>query len=189
MKKLYLQAKNHMDPSWRRCFVDHFREPATGYVIRPYSELEEMQILEYMDFAEHYGVKYQIEQTLVVKKFLERNPEQKRRFTELVKRGLFELAGGGETVIDYNMTQGESWVRNHLYSVKYMRNEFGVKPRYAITPDLFGLPCQLPQFFRSVGYDADILFDRVLLDNKPFWRGLDGTDIVLDNRWLNRPEP
>lgn len=189
MKKLYLQAKNHMDPSWRRCFVDHFREPATGYVVRPYSELEEMQILEYMDFAEHYGVKYQIEQTLVVKKFLERNPEQKRRFAELVKRGLFELAGGGETVIDYNMTQGESWVRNHLYSVKYIRNEFGVKPRYAITPDLFGLPCQLPQFFRSVGYDADILFDRVLLDNKPFWRGLDGTDIVLDNRWLNRPEP
>ena len=189
MKKLYLQAKNHMDPSWRRCFVDHFREPATGYVVRPYSELEEMQILEYMDFAEHYGVKYQIEQTLVVKKFLERNPEQKKRFAELVKRGFFELAGGGETVIDYNMTQGESWVRDHLYSVRYLQKEFGVKPRYAITPDLFGLPCQLPQFFRSVGYDADILFDRVLLDNKPFWRGLDGTDIVLDNRWLNRPEP
>lgn len=189
MKTLYLRAKNHMDPSWRRCFTDHFREPATGMIVRPYSDIEELQILEYMDFAELYGVKYEIEQSLVVKKFLERNPDQRERFKKLVKDGFIELAGGGETVIDYNLTSGESWVRDHLYSIKYYAEEFGIKPRYAITPDIFGLPCQLPQFFRSIGYDADILFDRVMLKNKPYWRGLDGTDIVLDNKWLDTPGP
>ena len=188
MKQLYVIAKNHMDPSWLRCFTDHFRE-RDGNVMRPYSDLEELQILEYMDFAEKYGVKYEIEQSCVVKKFLERNPDQKERFRELVKKGLLELAGGGEAVIDYNLTSGESWARNHLYGRAYYDREFRRKPRYAITPDIFGLPAQLPQFFRSLGYDADILFDRVFLHSKPFWRGLDGTLIVLDDRWLDPPQP
>ena len=189
MKKLYLVARNHMDPSWLRGFVDHFKLKGTDKIIRPYSDIEEQQILEYMDFAEKYGVKYHIEQSLVVKKLLERNPDQKERFTELVKKGYLELAGGGETVIDCNLTQGESWARNHLYSRKYYKDEFDHAPKYAITPDIFGLPAQLPQFFRSIGYDALIIFDRVMLNNKPYWQGLDGTRIVLDNKWLNVPEP
>lgn len=189
MKKLYLIARNHMDPSWLRCFEEAYTHPETGETVRPYADVEETQILEYMDFTELYGVKYQIEQSLVVKKFLERNPDQKERFKKLVQQGLLELAGGGESVIDRNLTQGESWVRNHLYSHAYYRREFGRVPRFAITPDIFGLPSQLPQFFRSIGYDALIIFDRVLKNNKPFWRGLDGTLIVLDSCFLQPPEP
>ena len=189
MKTLYLIARNHMDPSWLRCFTDHFDHPETGEVVRPYSDIEELQILEYMDFAELYGVKYQIEQALVVEKFLERNPDQLPRFRALVQKGLIELAGGGEAVIDRNLTQGESWARSDLYSRAYYKETFGVSPRYAITPDIFGLPAQLPQYFRSVGYDALIIFDRVLKHNKPFWRGMDGTLIVLDGCFLQPPEP
>ncbi len=188
-KKVYIIARNHMDPSWLRCFTDHFDHPESGDAVRPYADIEELLILEYMDFAERYGVKYQIEQSLVVKKFLERNPDQKERFAALVKQGLLELAGGGETVIDVNLTRGESWARNHLYSREYYNREFGHRPRYAITPDIFGLASQLPQFFRSVGYDALIIFDRVLKNNKPYWRGLDGTCIVLDSCFLQPPEP
>ena len=125
MKKVHIIARNHMDPSWLRCFTDHFSHPETGEIVRPYSDIEELQILEYMDFAERYGVKYQIEQSLVVRKFLERNPDQKARFRRLVRAGLLELAGGGEAVIDVNLTQGESWARNHLYSRTYYRKEFG----------------------------------------------------------------
>lgn len=178
-----------MDPSWLRCFEDHFVLDEYGGVVRPYSDVEEMQILEYMDFAEKYGVKYQIEQSLVVKKLLERNPDQAERFKKLVNAGLLELAGGGETVIDMNMTQGESWARNHLYSRKYYKETFDHAPRYAITPDIFGVPSQAPQFFRSIGYDALIIFDRVMFNNKPFWQGLDGTKIVLDQKWLGNTEP
>ena len=188
-KTLYITARSHMDPVWLRCFTDHFLHPDTGDVIRPYAEAEELQILEYMELAERWGVVCHIEQTLTVKTFLERNPDQRERFGALVRRGLLELAGGGETVIDVNLTQGESWVRNQLYSREYLQREFGRTPRYAITPDIFGLASQLPQFFRSVGYDALIVFDRVLKNNKPFWRGLDGTCIVLDPRFLQPPEP
>lgn len=179
MKTLYVIARNHMDPSWRRCFTEHFYYEPAGGVVRPYSDIEEAQILEYMDFAERFGVKYQIEQSIVVKRFLERNPDQRERFLSLVKRGLLELAGGGEAVIDYNMTCGESWVRNHLYNIAYYKREFNHKAQYAITPDTFGLPAQLPQFLRSLGYDVLCVYDRVFQNNKPFWRGLDGTIIAL----------
>lgn len=189
MKKLYITARNHMDPSWLRCFEEHFDNSSFGGTVRPYTDIEELQILEYMDFAEKYGVKYHIEQSLVVKKFLERNPDQRERFEKLVKDGYLELAGGGETVIDMNMTQGESWARNHLYSRIYYKKEFDRTPKYAITPDIFGLPSQIPQFFRSIGYDALIVFDRVMFGNKPYWRGLDGTEIVLDSKWLGNTEP
>ena len=187
-KTLYLVAKNHMDPTWLRAFVRHYDSREKDGIVRGYSDLEELQILEYMDFAEQYGVKYEIEQSAVVKRFLERNPDQKERFASLVKKGLLELAGGGECVIDYNLPRGESWARAHLYSIKYYERTFGMRPRYAICPDIFGLPAQLPQFMRSVGYDAIILFDRVLLNNKPYWKGLDGTLIVLDSKFLNSQE-
>ena len=189
MKNLYIVARAHMDPIWLRCFTGHYTLEELGGVVRPYADVEELEILEYMDFAERYGVKYQIEQALTVKKFLERNPDQLERFRTLVQKGLIELAGGGETVIDRNLTQGESWARNHLYSTRYYEKTFSHRPRYAITPDIFGLPSQLPQFFRSVGYDALIEFDRVLKNSKPFWRGLDGTLIVLDDRFLQPPAP
>ena len=179
MKTLYVTARNHMDPSWRRCFTEHFYYEGVKGIIRPYSDIEEAQILEYMDFADRFGVKYQIEQSITVKRFLERNPDQRERFVDLVKRGLIELAGGGEAIIDYNMTCGESWARNHLYNIKYYQREFGHRAEFAITPDTFGLPPQLPQFFRSLGYDAIVVFDRVFQNKKPYWKGLDGTLIVL----------
>ena len=71
MRKLYITAKAHMDPAWRRCFEDHFEGNEWKGVVRPYSELEEKQVLEYMDLAEKYGVKYQIEQSITVRKVLE----------------------------------------------------------------------------------------------------------------------
>ena len=55
MNKLYIVARNHMDPSWLRCFEDHFKNDSAGGIVRPYSDVEELQILEYMDFAEKYG--------------------------------------------------------------------------------------------------------------------------------------
>ena len=48
MKKLYLIARNHMDPSWLRCFEESYTHPETGETVRPYSDVEELQILEYI---------------------------------------------------------------------------------------------------------------------------------------------
>lgn len=178
MKKLIVYSRNHMDPSWRRCFTDHFNYK--GDKIHPYSDIEEAQISQQLDFAEKYGWKYGIEQSISVKRFLLRNPDLKERFTGLVRDGKIELLGGGECVIDYNMSCGESIIRNHYYSIQYYEETFGTRPKYADCPDTFGLSGQLPQIFRQFGYDAITQFDRVFRNHKPYWRGIDGSVILAE---------
>lgn len=178
MKKLYIFARNHMDPSWRRCFTDHFTYK--GDVIHPYADIEESLIRQGIEFAERYGYKYAIEQSISVKRFLERNPDLAERFARLVREGKIELLGGGECVIDYNMVCGESIYRTHYYSIQYYERTFGVKPRYADLPDTFGLSAQLPQILRQFGYEALTQYDRVFQGHKPYWRGLNGDLILIE---------
>lgn len=186
MKKLIIYSRNHMDPSWRRCFTDHFYY--NGDKIHPYSDIEEAQIAQQFDFAERYGWKYGIEQSISVKRFLLRNPDLKERFEKLVHDGKIELLGGGECVIDYNMSCGESAYRNHYYSIQYYEDTFNAHPAYADCPDTFGLSAQLPQIFRQFGYDAITQFDRVFGGHKPYWKGLDGSIILIKpaNEYMNR---
>ncbi len=177
MKKLIITARNHMDPSWRRCFTHHYTYG--GNVIHPYSDIEEALISQYLRFLDGDGWKYSLEQSLVMQKFLERNPDQKEHIASLIEEGKFELLGGGTTVIDYNIPCGESAYRNHYYSIKYYLETFGTRPKYADLPDTFGLPAQLPQMLRQFGYLATTQFDRVFKNAKPVWQGLDGSRILL----------
>ena len=92
MKKLYIVARNHMDPSWRRCFTDHYTYK--GNVIHPYSDIEEALISQYLEFIDQHDWKYSLEQSLVIQKFLERNPDERARVTRLIREGKIELLGG-----------------------------------------------------------------------------------------------
>ena len=166
-----------MDPSWRRCFTDHYTYG--GNVIHPYSDIEEALISQYLDFIEQDGWKYSLEQSLVLQKYLERNPDDTARVSGMIRDGKLELLGGGTTVIDYNLSCGESAVRNHYYSIKYYLEKFGTRPKYADLPDCFGLPAQLPQILRGFGYSAVTQYDRVFMNKKPIWQGLDGSQIAL----------
>ena len=166
-----------MDPSWLRCFREHYVHE--NKVVRPYSDIEEELIGQYIGFMRDYGWKYGIEQTLVLRHFLERNPDLTDEVRELIHSGNFEILGGGEAVIDYNLVSGESIYRNHYYSIKYCEEIFGCRPKYADCPDTFGLSAQLPQIFRQFGYDAITHFDRIFGRHKPVWRGLDGSLIGL----------
>jgi len=166
-----------MDPSWLRCFKEHYIHE--DKVVRPYSDIEEELITQYIEFIRAHGWKYGIEQTLVLRHFLERNPDLFDEVKEMIQSGNFEILGGGEAVIDYNLTSGESIYRNHYYSIKYCEETFGCRPKYADCPDTFGLSAQLPQIFRQFGYDAITQYDRVFGESKPVWRGLDGSMIGL----------
>ncbi|MBO5670638.1 MAG: hypothetical protein J6S41_03735, partial [Clostridia bacterium] len=177
MKQLRIVARNHMDPSWRRCFTQHYTYG--GNVIHPYSDIEEELINQYLDFVEQNHWKYSIEQSLVIQKYLERNPDRKEQLSRLIQEGRVELLGGGTTVIDYNLSCGESAVRNHYYSIKYYLETFGTRPKYADLPDCFGLPAQLPQILSQFGYVGVTQYDRVFMNKKPIWQGLDGSRIVL----------
>lgn len=184
-KKAYIICYNHMDPVWRRCFENHFE--FEGNVIRPYSDIEEAQFDQWLKIVQFSGCKYSIEQSLTVKKYLKRNPDNYEIFKTLVQEGRIELLGGGEAITDYNMVHGESIVRNHLYSILWYRDNFGRKPDIALTTDAFGLSAQVPQIFRKFGYSALVRYDDYIFkDEKPYWKGLNGDLLFIKQSFADK---
>jgi hypothetical protein len=180
---LLVLCDNHMDVVWRRGCRQHYR--SVDGIIRPYSDLEEEQIRRAMQMAEGSGFRYTLEQSLPLKIFLERNPDLLPALRRLVDEGLFELPGGGETLIDLNMVCGESLVRNHLYSILWCERVFGKRPQTAVGTDLFGYSAQFPQVLKQLGYDVLANSSRLFDDGIPFWRGLDGSTVLVRPTWEN----
>ena len=185
MKTALVICDNHMDPTWRRCFEDHFY--FQGTVVRPYAQIEGALFDSWLDIIERSDCKYSIEQSMTVKEYLRRNPDRRERFKELVSSGKIELLGSGETIIDYNMVCGESIVRSHMYSILYYINEFGVRPNVGCATDTFGLSAQLPQIFRKFDYDNLTIHSRVFQGAKPFWKGLNGESIYIQMDYAQSP--
>lgn len=179
MAYLNVLFKNHTDLTWRRPRYTAGNS-AVGK-ISPYSELQELQIDRALDYIRAGGV-YDMEQTISLREYMERNPHLVPEITDMVKAGRLRLQGGGESVIDYNLPDGESVIRNHLYSRLWLRDTFGVAPTLACAIDTFGISAGLPGLFRQLGYRGMAAFDRVFEGNKPYWRGLSEDVVALDTR-------
>ncbi len=178
MPTMYVMGRNHLDLTWRRCFERYFSHE--GYVIRPYSEIEEQLLDWWFDNIEKKDMTYEIEQTITLRKYLERNPDAEDRIRTLIKSGKLRILGGGESVIDYNLPDGEDIIRNHFYSRRYLKEKFDTVPKFAACPDTFGLSAGLPQLFRQLGYTGISTYARVFQGNKPIWEGISGDRIALD---------
>lgn len=148
-------------------------------VIRSYSDIEEFLFDRWISIMEQSPCIYSIEQSLTVKKYLERNPDKRSIFKKLVEKGQIELLGGGEAIIDTNLVDGESIVRNHLYSILWYREQFGIKPTHATVHDTFGMSSQLPQIFRKLGYRALMGFSYTGKNERPYWKGINGDLLYL----------
>ena len=169
---------NHMDLTWRR--PRYNAEVTNGYSIAPYLEIQERQIDAGLDFIRQGG-KYDLEQSYVLREYLERNPDLFDEVAAMLREGKFTLLGGGEAVIDYNQSDSEAVVRNHMYSRRWLREKFDYAPTLAACPDTFGLSAGMPGLFRQLGYPGLSFFHRVFEDNKPYWKGLSGDVIALDS--------
>lgn len=174
---------NHMDLTWRRprYSADDAKE---GVKIAPYGEIQELQIDAGLDFI-HEGGCYSLEQTLSLREYIERNPDRKDEIKELISKGRLEIMGGGESGIDYNMPDGEALVRNHMYSRRWLKEEFDYTPRLASCPDTFGLSANLPALFRDLGYKGLSQYHRVFQKPKAVWKGISGDRVALEtaNWW------
>ena len=177
MPRLYVHYKNHLDLTWRR--PRYTAGNAGGWKITPYSELQERQIDRGFDFIRSGGT-YSLEQTVSLREYLDRNPDCLDEVREWLADGRLTVHGGGESVVDYNLPDGESIIRNHLYSRLWLKNMFDYQPRLADCPDTFGLSANLPELFRQLGYPGILTFHRVFREHKPYWRGLSGKTIALD---------
>lgn len=178
MTKLNVIYSNHLDLTWRR---PRYTAGVKGeYRIAPYAEVQERQMDAAMDFMRRGGC-YDIEQTTSIREYIERNPDSAEEIASLIADGRLRLLGGGESVIDYNLPDGESILRNHVYSRLYMKRTFGCAPTLAMCPDTFGLSAGLPTLFRALGYRGMLSYHRVFQGAKPVWRGISGDRILLES--------
>lgn len=75
--------------------------PACGYA--SYRRIEELCLLRNIELAEQGEGAYVVEQALTLRAFLDTHPEALPRLQALYAKGLFEVCGAGEAIIDVNL--------------------------------------------------------------------------------------
>lgn len=106
--------------------------------------------------------------------------EIKKRIAE----GRWEAEGGMWLESDCNVTGGESLVRQFVYGIRFIEEEFGKKCRFLWLPDVFGYSWALPQIMKQCGIKTfmttKISWNQYnTMPNDIFlWKGIDGTDIL-----------
>lgn len=173
---VYIVQHNHFDPIWHRCWNRTFDFQGKRY--RSYSELERIIFDIWIESAKR-GATFSEGQAAVIRKYLEKRPEMLPVMRDLVKRGLMEITGAGETVSDTNMPSGETLLRNLALGQRWFEDTFGVIPSVGWVEDAFGLSAQIPQIFRGceMKHILMVCYKPVPL----YWRGLDGSVVFSGN--------
>jgi len=81
MSTLNVIYLNHLDLTWRR--PRYHSGNADGFLLTPYSELQERQVDAGLDFIRGGG-NYDIEQTITLREYLERNPDAKEEISDMI---------------------------------------------------------------------------------------------------------
>jgi len=174
-KKLFICIKEHMDPLWRRCFDRDILYK--GQLFVPYSDLEAFYIEDNLKFCKKYPFyRFELESVLVLKKFLEKHPEYEQDIAHFIENGQMHLSFSGNNIIDSNMVQGESIVRNLLNGYQYMKSKYNVHSEGLDRMDAFGNAAQLPQIARGFGskWVKNISYVPI---KAPYWEGIDGSRV------------
>lgn len=177
MKKhdLPILVANHHDLTWRRCF--HRPLEWKGEQYAAYDQLQELYILENLKFAsEHPEYKFNIECVAILSTFLKNNPHRQEEIASLIKEGRIHIPFSGHNIVDSNMIQGESIVRNYLFGREYLKNKFNYFADGMDRMDAFGNSAQLPQIARGFGIKWMSGISYSNLDGD-YWKGLDGSTV------------
>ncbi len=175
-KKLFVYATEHADLVWRRCFDRDFIFKGQNFI--SYSDLEGYFIIDNIKLCEeNENFKFTIESVAMLKKFLEKNPDYENKVKELFKKGQIQMPFSGNNIVDSNMVNGESIVRNFLYGREYLKEKYNYIPYGMDRSDAFGNSAQLPQIARKFGTKWIFNLTYSLSDNL-YWRGLDGSTVL-----------
>jgi len=184
-KKVYIFCCNHTDLIWKRGFKKDYYYLDKKFV--GYSTIERMCIDDHLKSALKYkNYSFMIESSMVLRTYLESNPDALDIFRQLIKEDRFELLACGEIIPDTNMPCGETIVRNYLYGLKWAEDTLGYRPTTGNLTDAFGVSAQMPQIFNGFGikWITGLSYN---VPNNEYWRGLDGS-IVKIFPWLAETE-
>ncbi|MBI4979649.1 MAG: alpha-mannosidase [Spirochaetes bacterium] len=123
-------------------------------------------------------------QPLLYKMTKEHYPSIYDRIKAYVKEGRWEVMGGMWVEADCNLPSGESLVRQFLYGMRFIKDEFGVSTEVCWHPDTFGFCASLPQIMKKCGcrYFYATKLNANQTNTFPHnifqWEGIDGTSVL-----------
>jgi len=134
---------------------------------------------------------FALSQPLLLEWIKQDDPKLFKQIQATVKAGNIELVGGSYVEPDCMMPSGESFVRQRLYGMRFLRNNFGNLPNVEWFLDSFGYNFGLPQILIKSGakyfWTTKITWNRIT--TFPFvnfwWEGPDGTRILMANFEMN----
>jgi len=77
---------------------------------------------------------------------------------ELVRRGIFGLEHGGMVQHDEALSDYKEIIINFDSSMQFIKEEFGILPKVAMSIDGFGHSSISPYIFSALGHEALVVF-------------------------------
>jgi alpha-mannosidase len=111
------------------------------------------------------------------------DPAMMAEIRQRVAEGRWDVVGGWWIEPDVNIPNGESLVRQGLYSQRLFQQLFGHPAQIGYNPDSFGHPGTVPQILKLQGMRGYIFkrpesFEKKLPGDLFWWEGADGTRIL-----------
>ncbi len=112
-------------------------------------------------------------------------PELYQRIKQAVEQDSIEPQGCVWVEADLNCSGGEALVRQILYGMKFLQEEFGRDTTYLWQPDVFGFTGALPQLLKKSGirFVATQKLSWNMIDAYPHesfvWKGIDGSEVLV----------
>jgi len=141
MKTVYLVPHTHYDVAW-------------AFTKEDYLQIMEIVLAKVLDLLQKKKYKFIIEQTYLLLKLEERNPELWGSLKKMIEKGRIEIVDGQYLMSDAMLPHGEVLVRNIYNGKNYCKEKFGVNVPVAWAADGFGLNSQMPQIYKKSGYNC-----------------------------------
>ncbi len=177
---IHIVGQSHIDLAWLWTFAQTHKK---GIVTL---EKVLLHIDQFPDF--HFAVS----SPQLLDWIKEDKPSLFKKIKEAVKKGNIELVGGSWVEADCMMPDGEAFIRQRLYGMRFYRDEFKKLPNTEWFLDSFGYNVGLPQILTKSGakffWTSKLTWNRIT--DFPFvnfiWESPDGSRILTCNFGQNR---
>jgi alpha-mannosidase len=168
---LHMIGNAHIDPVWLWQWPEGYQEVRATFR----SALDRME--EYPEFI------FTADSVAYLSWVEEHDPELFEAIRRRVAEGRWEIVGGWWVEPDCNIPAGESFVRQALYSQRYLQDRFGVTATVGCNVDPFGHNAMLPQLLRKSGMDSYVFLrpgpHELHLPGPTFWwESADGSRVL-----------
>ncbi|MFQ6131326.1 MAG: alpha-mannosidase [Armatimonadota bacterium] len=171
-KRIFVVPHFHYDAAWQDTYE--------GYLRLCHRHI--LDALHIMRSDPDY--RFVLDQVALIRPFLERYPEQREPFKQLVAEGRLEIVCGMQLMPDANMPSGESFLKQIEMGKGWCRAELETEVTVGWMLDVFGNHPQIPQLMVKSGFDCYV-FGRCRPPDSPsefMWKGLDGTELLC--HWM-----